>query len=67
MREQEVERSARLLATLDPTQRDALDAMSRALVKKVLHQPLQVLREAAREGDLERVQTILKAMGEEEL
>ncbi|TNE87466.1 MAG: glutamyl-tRNA reductase [Deltaproteobacteria bacterium] len=66
VRAAEIERSGRLVAELDDEQREALDAMSRALVKKVLHQPLQALRQAAREGDAERVEAILHALGEED-
>ncbi|MCO4744643.1 MAG: glutamyl-tRNA reductase [Proteobacteria bacterium] len=59
----EMARSQRLVSSLDGSQQEALDQMTRALVKKVLHNPLQNLRRAAREGDSERVEAILNAMG----
>ena len=38
----------------------------RGMVKKVLHRPLTSLRDAAREGDLNRVHTLLKSWGIED-
>lgn len=60
LRLEELERSRRLLGELDADQRAALDAMTRALVKKVLHGPLTAIRAAAREGDAARVRTLLE-------
>ena len=60
IRAEELERSRKLLASLDESQRAALDAMTKALVKKVLHGPLTALRAAAREGDAARVHTLLE-------
>jgi len=36
--------SARLLATLDPSQRDQVDRLTRAIVNKILHEPVTALR-----------------------
>jgi glutamyl-tRNA reductase len=47
-------------------QHAAVDAMTRAIVKKVLHGPLSHLRGLAQGGDLEATQTILQAFGESE-
>jgi len=47
----ELERSARLLASLDPDQREAVDALTRALVKKLLHRPMAAMRDAAKSPD----------------
>jgi glutamyl-tRNA reductase len=47
-------------------QQAAVDAMTRAIVKKVLHGPLSHLRGLAQAGDLEATQTILQAFGESE-
>ena len=51
LRAAEIERSRKLVDSLDDAQREALDKLTRALVKKVLHRPLQQLHEAARSGD----------------
>lgn len=61
----ELERSAKLVESLSDAQRKQLDAMTRALVKKVLHQPLSAAREAARKGDQVALQTILSALEDE--
>jgi glutamyl-tRNA reductase len=63
LRTDEVQRSRKLLASLDDQQREAVDAMTRALVKKLLHAPLGHVRTAAREGDDARLQTLLDALG----
>lgn len=60
LRVAELERSSKLTRTLDPKQQKALDAMTKALVKKLLHRNMMAIREAARQGDLERVQTLLE-------
>lgn len=60
LRQAEVERSRKLVRSLDDSQIEALDAMTRSLVKKVLHGPLNQLRQAARQGDAARVQALLE-------
>ncbi len=49
---------------LGQDQRDAVDAMTRAIVKKVLHGPLSHLRGLAQAGDAEATQAVLRAFGE---
>jgi glutamyl-tRNA reductase len=66
LRLSELQRSQRLLAGLDDAQRAAVDRLTMALVKKVLHQPIQAAREAARSGDPDRVDQILSAWEPEE-
>jgi len=68
LRADELMRSHKLWESLDDSQRDALDAMTRALVKKVLHRPLMAVREALHEGDASRAEAILTAWddGEDE-
>jgi hypothetical protein len=39
------------LQSLTPEQRNAVEALTRGLINKVLHQPLQALKSAARVGD----------------
>jgi glutamyl-tRNA reductase len=62
-RQQELARSAKLVAQLDEAGAAQLDAMTRALVKRVLHGPLTTLRAAAAAGDTERVRALLSAWG----
>lgn len=66
VREDELARSTRLLVGLDDNQQEALDAMTRALVKKLLHYPLQAVRAAAREGDVDQVEAIIASLKERE-
>ena len=66
VRAKEIAKSQRLLDGLEPEQKQALDAMTRALVKKLLHHPLQEVRRAARQGDAEAVDLVLRAFREEE-
>lgn len=62
----ELARSRRLVESLDDAQRAQLDKLTRALVKKVLHRPLQHIHEAARGGDDPRLEYLLDALTEEE-
>jgi glutamyl-tRNA reductase len=66
LRKAELARSKRLLDALDPEQTAALDAMTKALVKKLLDGTLQGIREAAREGDQDRLDTLLDPWEEKE-
>jgi glutamyl-tRNA reductase len=63
LRQVELGRSARWLAGLDTAQRDGVDALTRALVKKLLHGPLRAMREAAAEGDVERLRAVAELYG----
>jgi glutamyl-tRNA reductase len=51
IREAEVERTLRRLGDVDPETAEHIDRLSRALVKKLLHEPTARLRERAGEGD----------------
>ncbi|MCA9567957.1 MAG: glutamyl-tRNA reductase [Myxococcales bacterium] len=66
IRMEEMERSARVLEGLDPKQRKAVEAMTRAMMKKILHRPISTLRDAAREGDLERIELLMSAWSQED-
>jgi glutamyl-tRNA reductase len=54
----ELQRSKKLVDSLDDHQREALDQLTRALVKKLLHRQIQTARKAAREGDTVRLDAI---------
>ncbi len=54
------------LAGLHPEQAQALDAMTKALVKKLLHDPLLQIRAAAEAGEQERLRWLLRAFDERE-
>ncbi len=58
MRQHEMRRAAPRLASLSAAQRDAVEQMTRALVHKLQHGPIQALKRAAREGDLEALAAI---------
>ncbi len=65
LRAAELQRSTKLTRTLDAKQLKSLDALTKALVKKVLHRQMMAIREAARKGDLERVHTLLEPWKED--
>ena len=65
VRAAEIGRSRRLTESLDREQRDALERMTKALVKKLLHRPMKAIREAARAGDNERVRVLTDVWGDE--
>jgi glutamyl-tRNA reductase len=51
----EIERLHKRLGTLSPEQMAAIEALTRGLVNKFLHPPMQALKQAAREGDAARL------------
>jgi glutamyl-tRNA reductase len=59
LRQLELTRSRKLVEGLDAAQMEQLDALTRALVKKVLDGPLRAVRDAARDGDDERLKALL--------
>lgn len=65
LRLQELSRSHKLVDSLDDVQREQLDALTRALVKKVLHAPLKNIHGAAREGDAALLEHLLAAWKED--
>jgi glutamyl-tRNA reductase len=66
VRQEELERSRKLVSSLDEAQIEALELMTRALVKKVLHAPILSIREAAREGNADRLGALLGSWGIDE-
>ena len=59
----ELERMRTTLDGLEPHQVAAVDAMTRAIVKKLLHQPLHQVRTWANEGEIESVESLFTAFG----
>jgi glutamyl-tRNA reductase len=54
----EIQRLHSRLGTLTPEQLAAVEALTRGLVNKFLHPPMQALKQAAREGDSVRLDTL---------
>jgi glutamyl-tRNA reductase len=67
LRVAELARNEPLLARLDPKDRASIEAMTKALLKKLLHEPLGYVRRSASEGRGDRVEEIIEALtGNEE-
>jgi glutamyl-tRNA reductase len=49
------------LGTLTPEQAAAVEALTRGLVNKFLHPPMQAIKQAAREGDSVRLEALCDA------
>ncbi len=58
LRQSELQRSNTRLASLSPEQRQAVDVLTRSLVNKMQHAPIQAIKRAAREGDRETLAVI---------
>jgi glutamyl-tRNA reductase len=56
LRQAELRRMQGKLQSLTAEQRTAVEALTRGLINKVLHQPVQAMKAAAREGDLRLVE-----------
>jgi glutamyl-tRNA reductase len=65
MRQAELRRNHAHLRSLTAEQQEAVDAITRGLMNKFLHQPLQMLKAAAREGDAARIEAIRAAFQRE--
>lgn len=61
LRQNEMRRMQARLATLTPEQAAAVEALTRGLVNKFLHPPMQALKQAARENDSARVDALCDA------
>ncbi len=59
IRAAEIDRSKKLVSTLDDQQQKALEALTKALVKKLLHRPMMAVREAAKTGDFDGAMALL--------
>jgi glutamyl-tRNA reductase len=58
LRQGELRRMQARLASLSPDQIAAVEALTRGLVNKFLHPPMQALKQAARENDVTRVEAL---------
>ena len=63
MRQAELRRASGRLQTLSSEQQAAVEALTRGLVNKMLHQPLQAIKAAASEGNTAAVEAIREAFG----
>jgi glutamyl-tRNA reductase len=63
IRQAELRRVASRLQTLSPEQQAAVEALTRGLVNKFLHQPVQAIKAAATEGNVVAVDAIREAFG----
>jgi glutamyl-tRNA reductase len=63
MRQAELRRAHSRLQSLTPAQLDAVEAVTRGLMNKFLHQPLRALKNAAQHGDLAAIEAIRAAFG----
>jgi glutamyl-tRNA reductase len=61
IRKAELRRMQSRLGTLSPDQVAAIEALTRGLVNKFLHPPMQALKQAAREGNSARVDALCEA------
>jgi glutamyl-tRNA reductase len=60
-RQAELRRVQAKLGSLSPEQAAAVEALTRGLVNKFLHPPMQALKQAAREGNSARVDALCDA------
>jgi glutamyl-tRNA reductase len=63
MRRAELRRLASRLQSLSPEQQAAVEALTRGLVNKFLHQPVQAIKAAASEGNSAAVDALREAFG----
>jgi glutamyl-tRNA reductase len=63
LRRAELARMQGKLQSLSAEQRSAVEALTRGLINKVLHQPLQAMKAAARNGDLAVVEAVQQIFG----
>lgn len=63
LRQEELRRMQGKLQSLSDEQRGAVEALTRGLINKVLHQPLQAMKAAARNGDLTVVEAVQQIFG----
>ncbi len=61
IRQAELERMHARLSSLTPEQAAAVEALTRGLVNKFLHPPMQAIKQAAREGDSARLDALCDA------
>jgi glutamyl-tRNA reductase len=65
LRQAELHRQQRLLQSLSPEQQAAVESLTRGLMAKFLHLPLQAMKSAARDGDAAALEAIRGMFGKE--
>ncbi|HKO10927.1 MAG TPA: glutamyl-tRNA reductase [Acidobacteriaceae bacterium] len=65
LRQAELHRSAKLLQALSAEQQAAVEQLTRGLMNKFMHLPLQAMKSAAREGDAAALETIRAMFGKD--
>ncbi|HLJ79803.1 MAG TPA: glutamyl-tRNA reductase [Acidobacteriaceae bacterium] len=65
LRQAELHRAARLLQSMSPEQQAAVEQLTRGLMNKFMHLPLQAMKGAARDGDAAALETIRAMFGKE--
>ena len=63
LRQAELSRQQKLLQSLSPEQQAAVESLTRGLMAKFLHLPLQAMKSAARDGDAAALETIRGMFG----
>jgi glutamyl-tRNA reductase len=63
LRQAELQRQQKLLQSLSPEQQAAVESLTRGLMAKFLHLPLQAMKSAARDGDAAALETIRGMFG----
>jgi glutamyl-tRNA reductase len=63
LRQAELRRMQGRLQSLSAEQRNAVEALTRGLINKVLHQPLQAMKAAARNGDVTMAESVQQIFG----
>ena len=58
LRQAELHRQRQLLQSLTPEQQEAVESLTRGLMNKFMHMPLQAMKSAARDGDAAALETI---------
>jgi glutamyl-tRNA reductase len=61
IRQTELRRSALKLATLNSEEREAVESLTRGLLKKLMHGPLMAIKTAARDGDAATLEAVERA------
>jgi len=65
LRQAELHRSSKLLQALTAEQQAAVEQLTRGLMNKFMHLPLQAMKSAARDGDAAALETIRAMFGQE--
>jgi glutamyl-tRNA reductase len=61
IRQAELSRNAAKLASLDPVERETVEALTRSLLNKLMHGPLMAIKAAAQDGDATTLEAVERA------